>query len=141
MRADASAALRYVLESGHAHPGGLLVYGTGLGASLAVRLCTEHADLAGLILQDADGDTLTRIEADGRSRVVPVTLLFHERFPLADALSTLRTPKILISYTRGNAPVDAQRAADPKMTVELAPDAGPNALTVPVRRFLDTYTR
>ena len=138
MEHDAESGLQYLAGSGRA-PGGALVYGQGLAASLAAKLCAEHPEVRGLILDRADGDTLTRVEADQRSRLVPIALLFHERFPLADRLSTLRTPKLLISYTRGHAPVDAERAPDPKLTVELDPDANPAALTPLVRRFLDTY--
>ncbi len=138
MQHDAASSLQYVTDA-HGSASGLLVYGQGLAASLAVRLCAEHPGVNGLVLQAADGDTLTRVEADQRSRIVPISLLFHQRFPLADPLSTLRTPKLLISYTRGQAPVEAQRAAAPKITVELAPEAGADAITAPVRRFLDTY--
>lgn len=112
MQTDATSALRYLESSQHVSPSALLVYGSGLGASLAVKLCAEHSDLAGLILDSADGDTLSRVEADPRTRIVPVPLLFHERFPLADPLSTLLTPKLLLSPTKGGPPLFAERAAD-----------------------------
>ncbi len=138
MQADAQSALDYVL--GH-HPssGKPLVYGKDLAASLAVTLCARNSGLSGLILDSADGDTLSRVEADQRSRIVPINLLFHERFPLADPLRSLGLPKLLISYTRGLPPVEAQRAANPKMTVELPPGAAPAQVTAVVRRFLDSY--
>lgn len=139
MEEDAEQALRF-LEGTRGIPAGrILVFGQDLGASIATHLAATHPELPGLLLLAADGDTATRIEADQRSRIVPVGMLFHERFPLADPLHALRTPKLLISYTRGNAPEIARRAGDPKLTVELAPDAGPGAITPAVRRFLDTY--
>ena len=139
MQNDASSALQYLADLRHVPPSTLLVYGSGLGASLAVKLCTEHPGLAGLILESADGDTLSRVQADQRSRVIPIALLFHERFPLADPLSTLHTPKLLLSHTNGNPPVYAERAASPKLTVELGQHADATQLTEAVRRFLDTY--
>ena len=139
MKTDAESAYHFVLDHEHADPQSLLIYGNGLGASLAVDLCARHRDVAGLILESADGDTLSRVEADQRSRIVPIGLLFHERFPLADPLRTLRTPKLLISYTQGRAPVEAQQAADPKITAELPPHADPAELTRTLRRFLDLY--
>ncbi len=138
MQADAQAALDYVLHN-HASQTKPLVYGKALAASLAATLCSRNAGLSGLILDSADGDTLSRVEADQRSRIIPIGLLFHERFPLADQLSSLHTPKLLLSYTRGNPPVEAQRAADPKMTVELPPGAEPTQVTPVIRRFLDSY--
>jgi uncharacterized protein len=139
MQHDAASALAYLQDAHHAQPSSLVTYGTGLGASLAVKLCAEHPDLAGLILENADGDTLSRVEADSRSRIVPMSLLFHERFPLADPLSTLHTPKLLLSHTSGSAPLIAQRAATPKMTVELGPTPDAAKTTAAIRRFLDTY--
>lgn len=139
MRQDTTSAYRYLIDTRHVRPTELLVDGLGLGASLATALCTQHPEIAGLVLQGADGDTATRVEADQRSRFVPVSWLFHERFPLADPLSRLHTPKLIVSYTRGGAPVVAQRAADPKTTVEL-PDGTPPGGEVPaIRRFVDTY--
>ncbi len=139
MQQDAASALRYLTVTRHLPPTNIVVFGNRLGASLATRLCAGHANLPALILVDADGDTTSRIEADQRSRIIPVSLLFHERFPLADALHTLRTPKLLISYTRGEAPEVAQRAADPKTTAEIPRTDGPGELTPIVRRFLGTY--
>ncbi len=139
MHADAESALQYLTGTVHRQPGGLLVYGSGLGASLAVTLCSRHPEVGGLILEAADGDTLTRVEQDQRSRLIPIALLFHERFRLADPLSVLKTPKLLISYTRGAPPIVASRAASPKMTVELEFPKDTAALTAAVRRFLDTY--
>lgn len=139
MSEDAREALRYVTDARKVPAGNILLFGQGLGASLATTLCQQRSDLPGLILVDADGDTLTRVELDQRSRIVPIGLLFHERFPLSDPLHTLRMPKLLVSHTAGVAPVYAQRAADPKVTAELGSKPEPGALTLVVRRFLDTY--
>lgn len=139
MRDDAAQALRFLTETREIPLRQVVVFGKDLGASLAVRLCAANPQIAGLILEDADGDTSSRVEADQRSRIVPVSLLFHERFPLADPLHTLRTPKLLISLTSREAPVAAQRAADPKITAELAPGADDTQVARVIRRFLDTY--
>lgn len=139
MEADAESAFRYLAGTTQTHTGSLLTYGSGLGASLAVKLAAQHAEVKALILESADGDTLSRVEQDQRSRIIPISLLFHERFPLAYPLSTLRTPKLLISYTGGAPPVVAARAADPKMTVELTSPQNTAAVTAALRRFLDTY--
>ena len=139
MASDASSALRYLLDTRGVPVNSVIVYGLHLGASLAVELCRQHPELPALILQAADGDTETRVLRDERSRIVPLRLFFHETFPLADPLHTLKTPKLLISFTGGEAPVDAQRAGDPKLTAELPSAADTAAITGVVRRFLDTY--
>ena len=141
MRSDSTAALDYLTQTRKASLSSVIVYGVGLGASLAVTVCEQHPQIPALILQSADGDTETRVLRDERARVVPVGLLFHNRFPLADPLHALRTPKLILSYTSGNASLDAQRAADPKVTAELPPDAPSAEITTVIRRFLDTYVQ
>ena len=139
MQNDADQALLFLTRTRNLPASQIVVFGQGLGASLATGLCRQTPEIPALVLVDADGDTLSRVEADQRSRMVPITLLFHERFPLADALHILPTPKLFISYTNGAAPLVAQRAADPKMTTELPPNSGAEALTAAILRFLGTY--
>lgn len=139
MYADAEAALGYLTQSRKIPLSSIIVFGDQLGASLAVELCAHQPAIPALILESADGDTQSRVMRDQRSKIVPVFLLFHEKFPLADPLHTLHTPKLLLSYTTGEAPVDARRAADPKVTAELPPGAPGDEVTGVIRRFLDTY--
>ena len=90
-----------------------------------------------LILDSPRADLLDTAMRDPRAKLVPVRLLFHERFPLAEPLSTLHTPKLLLS--RSATPDPAFRtASDPKLTVELA---SPSALLYnqAITRFLDQY--
>ncbi len=141
MRNDAASALEYLTARRHLAPATVIVYGAGLGASLGVTLCEHHPELPALLLESADGDTETRVLRDTRFHILPLHLLFHERFPLADPLSRLRTPKLLVSYTAGDAPLEAERASDPKMTAELPQSADPTALSKVFRRFLDTYVK
>ena len=139
MRTDAQRAWEYLVRERKIPPSSVLVWGSGLGASLAVSLCEKHPEIPALVLESADGDTTTRVLRDERSRIVPVSLLFHEKFPLADPLHTLRTPKLILSFTHGSPPVDAERAGDPKMTLELPPNAPEAESMQAIRRFLDTY--
>lgn len=139
MEDDANQALQYLTGTRGIPDSRIIVFGQGLAASLATRLCRQSPKIPAMVLLDADGDTLSRVEADQRSRIVPLSLLFHERFPLADALHVLPTPKLLISFTQGAAPIIGQRAADPKITAELPPTAAPEAIVPILRRFLGTY--
>jgi hypothetical protein len=109
----------------------------GVGASLAAQLAATHNALPALILDTPRADLLDVARHDPRATFLPVRLLFHERFPLAEPLATLRTPKLLIS--RSTELDQAFRmASDPKLTVELA---SPSALlyTQSITRFFDQY--
>lgn len=139
MRQDATSALYYLTQTRGISASNIVVYGAHLGASLAVTLCEHHPQIPAVILQSADGDTATRVSRDTRTRIFPVNLLFHQRFPLADALHRLKTPKLLISFTDGPPPEDAQRAADPKLTAEFPRSDQTADMSKVIRRFLDTY--
>jgi len=144
MQVDADAAFAYLVRTRALAPRSIVVYGTGVGASLAVALCAQHPELPALILESPSGDLRAGAVAENHSHLIPVGLLFHEDFPLATPLRTLPTPKLLISYTLGAPPPALQQAADPKMTVELAPASptasapGP-ALHEALLRFLAAY--
>ena len=86
MQADAASALTYLTTTRNIPASSIVIYGTGLGASLAVRLCAENPNLPALILQSPDGDLTDRAAHDPRSKIVP----FH--LPLQPALPPSRTP-------------------------------------------------
>lgn len=134
---DADSAWRYLTISRHIPAQQIVLYGTDVGASLATHLAASHPDSPALILDAPRADLLASVLRDHRSSLVPARLLFHERFPLAEPLSTLHTPKLLLSRTA--VPENAFRtAADPKLTVELA---APSAVLYQqsLTRFLDEY--
>jgi hypothetical protein len=96
MQADAATALTYLTTTRSLPTSSIIIYATGLGASLAVHLCAENPTLPALILQSPDGDLTDRARRDPRSKIIPFTLLFNEPFPLASPLSTLPTPKLIL---------------------------------------------
>lgn len=138
MQDDAESALTYLTGTRNLPLTSVIAYGTGLGSSIAVHLASNHQAIPALILDTPDGDLLPRAEAQVRSRLVPVRLLFHDDFPLAAPLHTLATPKLLITHTNGAPPQVFQQAADPKLTVEL-PSTDPTTYAATLHRFLDTY--
>jgi pimeloyl-ACP methyl ester carboxylesterase len=139
MQQDTHTALEYLLHSQTMPPMQMVVYGHGLGAPLAVQLCaTVQIECPVMILDAPDGDLLARASADPRAKIVPMSLLFDERFPLGEPLQTSATPKLLISYTSGAAPQVLRDAHDPKMLAELK-TGNSNAYLATLRRFLDEY--
>jgi pimeloyl-ACP methyl ester carboxylesterase len=137
MTQDTDSAWRYLNTSRAIPPQQIVPYGTGAGASLAAHLAAAHPTLPALILDSPHTDLLDQALSDRRSSLIPVHLLFHERFPLTQPLSSLRTPKLLISRT--STPAEAFRnAAAPKLAVEFATPS--EALyNQSLTRFLDQY--
>jgi pimeloyl-ACP methyl ester carboxylesterase len=141
MQADAESALTYLTATRRIPTSQIIVYGSGLGGSLATKLAADHPQLPALILDNPDGDLAPRAAHDTRARLVPTSLLFHEDFPLAAPLHQLTTPKLLISNSSGiTPPAVLQQAADPKMTVEL-PNSDPTLVQKAVARFLSNYVQ
>jgi pimeloyl-ACP methyl ester carboxylesterase len=137
MTQDADSAWQYLTATRAISAQRIVPYGTGAGTSLATRLATNHNTIPALILDTPRADLLDVAIRDPRARLLPVRLLFHERFPLAEPLSTLRTPKLLISRT--TAPDQTfLHASDPRYTVELA-SPSPLLYNQSLTRFLDQY--
>ena len=99
MQSDADTALLYLTTTRGLPISSIVVYGAGSGASLAVQLCANYPALPALLLQSPDGDFGPRVRRDPRSKIIPVSLLFDQNFPLAKPLQALTTPKLLISST------------------------------------------
>jgi pimeloyl-ACP methyl ester carboxylesterase len=139
MQQDSEAALNWLISTQHIPPDNVILYGNGIGASLAVQLAAEHHDIPAIILDAPDGDLTNSVIQDAHSFLIPVRLLFHEDFPLAEPLRTLPTPKLLISYTSsGHPPAALANAADPKITVEL-PAQNDAAVLNAIQGFLALY--
>jgi pimeloyl-ACP methyl ester carboxylesterase len=137
MTSDADSALRYLTKSRAIPDSQIIPYGTGVGAALATELAADHTSVPGLVLDAPRADLLQIAQRDPRSRLIPISLLFHERFPLATPLSTLKTPKLLISRT--TSPDESfLHASDPKLTVEL-PSPSETLYSQTLTRFLDQY--
>jgi pimeloyl-ACP methyl ester carboxylesterase len=138
MEADSDFALNYLTGMRGVALGHIIPIGQGIGASLATRLCAQHHELPALVLESPDGDIEASVARDPRTKFIPTGMLLHEHFPLANPLSTLATPKLIINYINGAAPLDALHAANPKMTVEF-PHKDDVAYVETLTRFIDLY--
>ncbi len=146
MQQDAASAWTYLTGLRGMAPGQIVIYGAGVGASLAVHLAAEHSDAAALVLRNANADVLGTVLREPRSRFFPVRLLFHDRFPLV-GLHTLVMPKLLLDVGPDNqGPEEHARqaayrsAGDPKMLVEL-PKSDPATEGEALKRFLQSQTK
>jgi uncharacterized protein len=140
MTQDAATAWQYLITSRSIPAHQIVPYGVGTGASLAAQLAATHPDVPAIILDSPRTDLLDTVLRDPRSSLVPVRLLFHDQFPLAQPLSTLSTPKLLLStVTKDQKIPDAFRtAADPKATAEFTSTSDPHYIET-LSRFLDQY--
>lgn len=140
MTEDADAAWQYLTQSRDIAPERIVLYGTGVGASLATGLAVSHGAVPALILDAPSADLLDTVRRDVRSRYIPVGMLFHENFPLAGPLKTLRTPKLLIADPESSGEMQAafRGAAEPKVPAEIGASAKtPDAQVL--AQFLDRY--
>jgi pimeloyl-ACP methyl ester carboxylesterase len=96
MTEDADSAWRYLRTIRNLSDRQIVAYGLGVGAALATHLAATHPDLHALILQDPVPDMLFTIRDDPRTRFIPLSFFFHERFELATPLTTLKTPKLFL---------------------------------------------
>ena len=142
MLEDAESAWEYLRGLRGVSPQHIVIYGAGVGGSLAVQLAVRHKEAAALIVRNADADVLGTVLRDRRSRFFPVRLLFKDRFELS-ALDGLTMPKLLLDIGPADlGPEEKARtaayrtAADPKVTVEM-PAADPGKEREAVKRFLD----
>jgi uncharacterized protein len=140
MLQDTVTAWQYLSTSRSIPANRIVPYGIGTGASLAAQLATTYPDVPAIILDSPRTDLLDIALRDPRGSLVPVRLLFHDRFPLAEPLATFRTPKLLLSNAAATPKIPAafQTAATPKITAEFATASDPNYIQT-LSRFLDQY--
>jgi pimeloyl-ACP methyl ester carboxylesterase len=141
MMQDADWAFAYLKGLRAVPESSIVPYGVGVGASLATHLAAAHAGIPAVVLDSPGPDPMATVLADPRTKFLPVRWLLHDRFPLAEPLATLKTPKLLI--LPGKDDQRLQSAPDPKITVFEVPQRS-SATYQPMMmgwlsRFFDQY--
>ncbi len=133
MREDADAAWSYLTDTRHIAPKSIVIYGSGIGASIAADLAAKHTP-AGLILDGPTEPARRLIRADARARIVP-GFLITERFDPTGSLQALGVPKFFLDRNGAKSRTSElyKAAALPKEYFEL----GQGAFEPTLRRFLD----
>jgi uncharacterized protein len=123
LKRDSEAALTYLADIRHLPMNSIVVYGKGLGASIAADMAAQHGALPGIILDDPVPPALRQIQTDARTKLLPIKLLSHDRFELETKLQQLKTPKLFLTDQPGTSerdpPVGFQSATNPKTVVYL----------------------
>ncbi len=83
---DADAAWNYLTDTRHLDPRSIILYGAGLGATIAAETAIRHHESPALILENPAPPALSLIAADSRTSVLPVRLLFRDRFEIGPKL-------------------------------------------------------
>ena len=136
MMHDADSAWQYLNVSRAIPAQQIVLYGVDVGASLATHLALTHASIPALILDSPNGDLLAAVQRDPRSHLVPLKLLFRERFPLAKPLAGLKTRKLLLLRSYAGKKT-YKNTSNPAIEVEIDP-ASANYRPI-VAAFLNQY--
>jgi pimeloyl-ACP methyl ester carboxylesterase len=72
------------------------LYGIGLGAAVAAETAHRHPEAAALILEKPRPPLLQTLQFDARTRLLPIRLLFHDRFDSTRILPALHMPRLVI---------------------------------------------
>jgi hypothetical protein len=119
---DADAAWRYLTDTRHLPAASIVLDGAGLGAVIAAETAHRHPQAPALILEDPLPPTLESLQFDANTRILPLRLLFHDRFDPRTTLAQLRTPKLLLYSAHDAAGRYYDVAAEPKQRAVIATD-------------------
>ncbi len=86
---DADAAWNYLIDIRHLDPRSIVLYGSGLGATIATETALGHHESPALILENPAPPALSLIAADERTSFLPVRMLFRDRFEIGPKLDKL----------------------------------------------------
>jgi|SRR5450631_1591988 len=139
---DADAAITYLTVTRKLNIRNIVLYGSGLGATVAAEMAARHPEIPALILEDPVAPALDQIAGDRRTSLIPVRLLVADRFDLGAKLQTLKTPKLLLELGTGSEKGRSKRlfdeAAPPKMMADISASGTESAAyDETLRRFLD----
>jgi hypothetical protein len=116
---DADAAWSYLVDTRHLPPSSIVIDGVGLGAAIAAETARRHPQAPAVILEDPRPPTLEILASDPRLRLLPLHLLFHDRFDPANTLAHLRIPKLFLYSAQHGDNRYYDQASEPKQKATL----------------------
>jgi uncharacterized protein len=136
---DADAAWDYLTNTRHLSPSTIVLDGVGLGAAIAVEAARRHPQAAALILEDPRAPALDSLQWNASTRLIPIQLLFHDRFDPSGTLAGLRTPKLMLYSTNSATGLYYDKAAEPKQRATVAALYRDENYLPSLRSFLGKY--
>jgi len=94
LRQDAEWALSWLTVTRNIPAKSIVIYGSGLGATVAAELAADHGELAGVILDQPQRNAMAAVFDDSRSRLVPAHWLVKDRYDLIAAAQSLKIPSL-----------------------------------------------
>ena len=94
LRQDAEWALTYLTLTRHIPSKAIVIFGSGLGANLAMELAADHSELAGVILDQPIQDPMSAVFHDPRGSLLPAHWLVQDRYNLQSPVSRLSIPSL-----------------------------------------------
>ncbi|HET9099178.1 MAG TPA: alpha/beta hydrolase [Acidobacteriaceae bacterium] len=95
--ANGVAALHYVAGLRHIPADRVVVYGARLGAAVAAHVAQTSPNIAGLILEDPQPSLATEIKREQHIHLLPMWLVFQDRFDISNILPSLKIPTLILS--------------------------------------------
>jgi uncharacterized protein len=136
---DADAAWRYLTETRHLSPSTIVLDGVGLGAAIAAETAGSHPQAAALVMEDPKPPILESLQFDARTRLLPIRLLFHDRFDPTETLASLHTPKLMLYPAHNGKEAYYQQAAEPKERATVTDRLRDKNYLPALRSFLGKY--
>ncbi len=113
--ADGEAALDYLTATRHIDAKKIVVYGAGLGSAIAVHVARQTPQIAALILESPQPSLVQEVKSELHIHVLPLWLIFQQRFDIAPIVPTLKMPKLfLVTPNDANATTLYKQAREPK---------------------------
>jgi pimeloyl-ACP methyl ester carboxylesterase len=86
---DADAAVAYLIDTRHISAKSILLYGAGLGAPIAAEAALRHPQIPAVVVENPEPPAITLVQRDARTSILPVRLLFRDRFELLPKLRAM----------------------------------------------------
>jgi hypothetical protein len=91
------AALGYLTGLRHIPAGRVVLYGARLGAAVAAQVAQSKPNIAALILEDPQPSLAREVRHEQHIHLLPMWLVFQDRFDISGLLPSLRMPKLILS--------------------------------------------
>jgi uncharacterized protein len=129
--ANGVAALNYLTGLRHNPLDHIVLYGAHLGAAVAAHVAQTSPNIAGIILEDPQPSLAKEIKREQHIHLLPMWLVFQDRFDISGVVPTLRMPKLILStpamrpYVSGAAQVFDNAPAPKRKAAISAPSSQP----------------
>jgi pimeloyl-ACP methyl ester carboxylesterase len=86
---DADAAVAYLVDIRHISAKNIVLYGAGLGGTIAAEAALRRPQIPAVVVENPKPPAITLVQRDVRTGILPVRLLFQDRFELLPKLKAM----------------------------------------------------